>query len=45
MQTSRHADKSAAAGREFVAAYVEFTHYVEGIHGFIKKGAKHHDHP
>jgi hypothetical protein len=45
MQTSRHVDKSAAAGREFVAAYVEFTHYAEGIHEFIKKGAKHHDHP
>lgn len=45
METSRQADKNAAAGREFVAAYVEFTHYAEGIHGLIKKGAKHHEHP
>ncbi len=26
-----HADESVAAGREFVAAYVELTHYVEGL--------------
>jgi hypothetical protein len=45
MQTSRHVDDNAASGREFVAAYVEFTHYAEGIHEFIQKGAKHHEHP
>ena len=45
METSRHVNESVAAGREFVAAYVEFTHYVEGIHGLIKNGAKHHAHP
>ena len=26
-----HAEESVAAGREFVAAYVQFTHYVEGL--------------
>ncbi len=28
----QHADHSVAAGREFVGAYVEFTHYVERLH-------------
>jgi hypothetical protein len=27
----KHAGESAAAGRAYVAAYVEFTHYVEGL--------------
>ena len=30
--TYRHKDESVAAGREFVEAYVEFTHYVERLH-------------
>jgi len=30
-ETRTHAEESVAAGREFVAAYVEFTHYVEGL--------------
>ena len=30
--TYRHKDESVAQGREFVAAYVEFTHYVERLH-------------
>ena len=28
----KHAEESIAAGREFVEAYVEFTHYVERLH-------------
>lgn len=31
-ETYRHKDESVAQGREFVAAYVEFTHYVERLH-------------
>jgi len=42
MKTRQHADESMAAGREFVEAYVQFTHYAEGIHGLLKKGASHH---
>ena len=42
MKTRQHADESVAAGREFVAAYVQFTHYAEGIHGLLKKGVSHH---
>lgn len=31
-EARRHRDKSVAAGRKFVAAYVQFTHFVENIH-------------
>jgi len=42
--TQRHADNSVAEGREFVESYVEFTHYVEGLHGLIQGGASHDHH-
>ncbi len=32
LEKKRHADENVAAGREFVEAYVEFTHYVERLH-------------
>lgn len=47
----KHKDESVAQGREFVEAYVEFTHYVEklhmdatgkGAHGEHKEPAKEH---
>ncbi len=41
-ETQKHADESVAAGREFVKAYVIFTHYVEGLHAMIKGGEGHH---
>lgn len=41
-ETKIHADHSVTAGREFVEAYVTFTHYVEGLHGLIKGGGMHH---
>ena len=41
-QTQEHADDSVAAGREFVEAYVIFTHYVEGLHAIIKESGGHH---
>ncbi len=31
-ETKKHADESLEAGREFVEAYVEFTHYVERLY-------------
>ena len=41
-ETQKHADDSVAAGREFVEAYVIFTHYVEGLHAIIKgSGGRH----
>ena len=41
-ETRKHADDSVAAGREFVEAYVIFTHYVEGLHADIKGKSVHH---
>ena len=41
-ETQKHADDSVAAGREFVEAYVVFTHYVEGLHAIIKESGGHH---
>ena len=41
-ETQKHADDSVAAGREFVEAYVVFTHYVEGLHAIIRASGGHH---
>ncbi len=41
-ETKKHADDSVSAGREFVEAYVIFTHYVEGLHTIIKGNSGHH---
>ena len=41
-ETQKHADDSVEAGREFVEAYVIFTHYVEGLHTIIKGSGDHH---
>ena len=54
-ETKKHADESIEAGREYVEAYVDFTHYVErlhmdaesqGAHHAVKKenGPEHHQH-
>jgi hypothetical protein len=45
LKLKRHADESVVAGREFVEAYVQFTHYAEGIHRLLKGAAPHHEHP
>jgi hypothetical protein len=44
LESKKRADESVAAGREFVEAYVIFTHYVEGLHHSVKGGAEHHEH-
>jgi hypothetical protein len=44
METKKHADESVTAGREFVEAYVIFTHYVEELHASVKGGTEHHEH-
>ena len=44
LETQKHADENVPAGREFVEAYVIFTHYVEGIHTLIKGSTVHHEH-
>ena len=38
----KQAGASVAAGREFVEAYVEFTHYVERLHLDANTSASHH---
>ena len=38
----KNKDKSVAAGREFVEAYVTYMHYVEGIHTAIMSAGGHH---
>ena len=43
-ETRKHADESVTAGREFVEAYVIFTHYVEELHASIKGGTEHNEH-
>ena len=37
-------DESAEKGREYVAAYVDYTHTLEAIHGILENGAVHHTH-
>lgn len=44
LETKKHADESVAAGREFVEAYVVFTHYVEELHTSVKDDKGHHGH-
>jgi len=42
-ETFKHKDESVQAGREFVAAYVEYTHYVERLSMDAEGHAAHHD--
>lgn len=39
METRKHAGDSVTAGREYVAAYVAFIHYVEGLHEAARAAA------
>lgn len=41
-EAKKHADRSVEAGREFVEAYVQFTHYVERLHLDSTAQAEHH---
>ena len=40
-EKKKHANDNAEAGREFVEAYVEYVHFVEGIHNMVAKGPAH----
>jgi len=45
LDTKKNADKSIAAGREFVEAYVTYTHYVERLHMLTEDGVmEKHEH-
>ncbi len=41
-EKKRHADESVEAGREFVAAYVDYVHYIERLHESIQGHADAH---
>lgn len=38
----KHAEQGVEAGREYVAAYVEYVHYVEGLHQAAQGAGEHH---
>jgi len=40
-EARQHAGDSVDAGREYVAAYVAFAHYVEGLHGMVQSCGGH----
>ncbi len=40
-ETKKHADHTVDAGRKFVEAYVEFTHYVERLHMDAERPSGH----
>lgn len=42
LKASKNKDKSVESGREFVEAYVQYTHYIEGIHAAIMSTGSHH---
>jgi len=42
LEKKKHTDDSVEAGRDFVEAYVQYLHFIEGIHNLIAKGAEHH---
>jgi hypothetical protein len=42
LEKKKHADESIDAGREFVEAYVDFTHYVERLYNDAKGGPVEH---
>lgn len=42
MAAAKNKDKSVEAGREFVAAYVTYVHYLEAIHAAILSTGAHH---
>jgi hypothetical protein len=43
VETKKHKDESVEAGREYVEAYVQYVHYVEGIHTAIAGKGGHHE--
>lgn len=44
-EARKHKDESVAAGREYVTAYVDYTHYVERLHQDAAGHGAHHGQP
>ncbi len=45
LERKKHANDSVRDGREYVEAYVQYTHYVEGLHQAVADGGVHHAEP
>jgi len=45
VEAAKRKDESVEAGRKFVAAYVQFVHYVEGVHETVMGHGAHHGEP
>jgi len=41
LERKKHSADSVAAGRDYVAAYVDYAHFVEGVHRLAAEGAPH----
>lgn len=44
MNARKHKDESVEAGRAYVAAYVEYVHFVEALHDTVTASGAHHGH-
>lgn len=44
LEKKKHADESVAAGRAYVAAYIDYAHYVEAVHTLTSRGTEEHRH-
>lgn len=42
LETKKHMNDSVEAGRAYVAAYVDYVHYVEGVHNAVAGASGHH---
>jgi hypothetical protein len=42
LEKKKHANESVEAGREYVEAYIQYVHYVEGIQAAIISKGEHH---
>jgi len=45
VEAAKRKEESVEAGRKFVAAYVQFVHYVEGVHETVMGHGAHHGEP
>ncbi|HYG99470.1 MAG TPA: DUF6448 family protein [Terriglobales bacterium] len=41
IKARKHANENVAAGREYVAAYVDYVHYVENVYAAVARGGSH----
>ena len=44
IEKKKHADDSVEAGRAYVAAYIEYAHFIEAIHTISSRAADEHHH-